>query len=840
MEVSNLLRTWWNENAKRTERLLNWFSFVRRNKPDDDLLQLCVDIINSHPNNLFQNQGHNPIMMLLHTWGEKSPERCGPLLHSLFNAWFALNPGRNPFERDEIKAIDLDSFAEIEKKGPQAFLQGTTDALIRSIDMVVKDGNEGRNQYSFNLRTHSGHRLGFDNFLGKYRSALKEIAQDDPEAVTLYLKKLDPHKRPCLMHLHLEAIQANPVVLGGRLPALVTDKMVFDAGWREADWMSFAHACREAMPHLGTGEKKVLEQAILKYTPEIDFAIQILKTIKQKGEEEPYRTRKSIIYRLNHSGYKQWCILETIGERLISPYTRSRLHVLRRKFPKAIIKPPNNMDVSSVTSPIKPERCARMKDSHWLSAINSYDNNENSRNGLDFLNEAAGQLAFELQEATKKDPARFSDLSLKIPDTAHDAYVKNIIRGLAETKPPADKSSLRNAVKHAHNHPEKPFGLDIARLLEKHPHLAADTEILEILIWYASNGKANESNAIDIIPAERKTITIDTLIQHNESIHTQGMNCSRGSAWEALGSVLWKVPEVENRIWEAVETALKKEYLISVRCCIMKPLMPLFNMNKERFSDSIRKLIVLPDSALHQYDALRLSPLVTYTGIHMFPYIFRLLPELAEELCTKLLECGDKTKELIGAWLVFCESFRNNLYISKADKLASVSLNHRRLLAGVAGDAINWTENRHRAEARLIEFFFDEDEQVRNNAAEAFRSVQAKDVELYKKLAAKFLQSPAFANNGYSLLHMLENATCDVLDLVIEATKQVIIDISINGDRHGRRSTDVHQLQKLLKREYTSSESDPEARKNILDLIDQMLSHEIYGVDSIVTAHDRW
>jgi hypothetical protein len=161
-------------------------------------------------------------------------------------------------------------------------------------------------------------------------------------------------------------------------------------------------------------------------------------------------------------------------------------------------------------------------------------------------------------------------------------------------------------------------------------------------------------------------------------------------------------------------------------------------------------------------------------------------------------------------------------------------------LADVAGDAIKWAENRHRAEALLKEFFFDEDEQVRNKAAEAFRNVQAGEVELYRELAAVFLKSPAFPDNGFSVLHMLEDATCDVLDLVIEATQQVITDITEKGDQHGRRGTDVHQLQDLLKREYTSSESNVEARKKILDLIDLMLSREIYGVDSIVTAHDRW
>jgi len=121
-----------------------------------------------------------------------------------------------------------------------------------------------------------------------------------------------------------------------------------------------------------------------------------------------------------------------------------------------------------------------------------------------------------------------------------------------------------------------------------------------------------------------------------------------------------------------------------------------------------------------------------------------------------------------------------------------------------------------------------------------FRNVRAEEVELYKELAALFLKSPAFLDNGFSVLRMLEDATCDVLDLVIEATQQVITDIMKKSDPQRRHGTDLHELQDLLKREYTSSESNAEARKKILDLIDLMLSHETYGVESIVTAHDRW
>lgn len=363
---------------------------------------------------------------------------------------------------------------------------------------------------------------------------------------------------------------------------------------------------------------------------------------------------------------------------------------------------------------------------------------------------------------------------------------------------------------------------------------------MDILIWYALNGEADDRDIAIEKNAERETISINTLISQDSAFHTRGINHARGKAWEALGSVLWKFPEVENRVWDAIEIALDKETLISVRCCMMEPITALFNMNKKRFCDSIHRLVLISDSTKHQNKARRLSPLTTYRSIHLFPYIFYWLPDLADELTTQLLRSGDRTKELIGAWLIFCESFRNDEFIDRANTLSSNGVDHRRLLAGVASDVIRWAENRHRAESLLKKFFFDEDKHVRNQAATVFNKIQPGEVELYSELSVVFLKSPAFPDNGFSFLRVLENATCDVLDLVIDATQQVINDIVEKGNQNVRRDTDLYGVKDLLQREYTSSESNPGARKRILDLIDLMFMHEIYGADSIVTTHDRW
>jgi hypothetical protein len=834
-EIAIILRSWWEKDKKRTERILHWLSLVTRKKPDDDLIKLCEDVIKSHPVELFQDSAQDRIMMLLHTWVEKSPDRCSNILYLIFKAWFELNPGKNLFKDNEFKVIDKHSLETISKKAPEAFLQGTTDTLIRSINMALEKGKKGENWYDFNFRIYSGSHYGFDKFLGMYRDALKKTAQKSSETALKYLNKMNPHKHPCFMHLYLETIQVNPADLGYLLLTIISYKMVFKAGWHGAEWRSFADAAKAALPFLNEEQKQTIFQTILNYNSELTEAKKAV--LPGKFDKEPAdQYRDHIINDLNSSGYKQFCILETIGEDLLNSEASLKLHQLRRKFPKSDIqKPSKGIGIlSPVPSPIKQPQCDKMSNIHWLSAIKKYNCNEDSRYGHDFIDGGAEQLARELHEATKKDPVRFSKLILEIPYTAHQSYIEHILWGLTEGEAPSN-NLLIQAVKYAHKHPDKPFGSAIARLIKNHHDVVLNSGVLEILIWYALNGKAIENIIAYENNKEKETISINKLIRQGHNLYINGINSERGSAWEALGAVLWKVKDTESRIWEAIEIAFEKEALISIRCCIMRAIVTLFNLNKKRFSYAMQRLTILPNDVQQNY-VEHLSPLITPTCIDIFPYIFGQLPQLADELVIKLLQSGDNTKELIGAWLIFCESFTNNDYIDHADTLASLSIDHKRLFADVASEVISWTENRHRTEALLKKFFFDKDKEVRKHAANVFGNIKAEEFESYKELASVFLKSPAFADNSFAVLNMLKDADCDVLDLVAEAAQQSIKNIAGERNQH----TDFYQIRGLLKQEYTSSESNPDARKKILNLIDLMLINEIYGVDDIIKAHDRF
>lgn len=194
---------------------------------------------------------------------------------------------------------------------------------------------------------------------------------------------------------------------------------------------------------------------------------------------------------------------------------------------------------------------------------------------------------------------------------------------------------------------------------------------------------------------------------------------------------------------------------------------------------------------------------------------------------------------MIGAWHVFRESFQNSDYAALADSFFQNGVVYRRLLADVTSQAVTLDEYRNRAEKILFRCFNDEDKQVRSQAGDAFREIGPSEFERYRELAVQYINSKAFERSSWAFFYAIEEAECKVDDIVISATETLMRDIERNGNDAGRRSMDLHQLQDITKEEYASSESDPNLRRKLLDLIDSMLKLELYGVESIIKAHER-
>jgi len=233
-----------------------------------------------------------------------------------------------------------------------------------------------------------------------------------------------------------------------------------------------------------------------------------------------------------------------------------------------------------------------------------------------------------------------------------------------------------------------------------------------------------------------------------------------------------------------------------------------------------------------------MTPLITHGGINLLPYILASVPDVGRRLLDKLLNSGDETIRMIGAWHVFWCSFRDSAYEAEADQLMEKGDPYRRLAAEVASQAITQEEYRKRAEQQLSRFFDDEDEKVREQAAGVFHHINPNEIPSFHDLAAAYIDSRALERESFHFFHALEMATISVHDLVISAAEKLFASIRAEGIMRNRHS-DLHQLKDLLKREYAGSENDPDQRRRLLDIIDKMLEQEFYGMDEILKAHER-
>jgi len=116
----------------------------------------------------------------------------------------------------------------------------------------------------------------------------------------------------------------------------------------------------------------MIESKILNYWDELNFATEIAHKIDAGQADDRFEGRQAVIRCLNTNGYKQWCILKTIGDACLSAEAKKQFMVLERKFEGQFVANSNNIEFNFVPPPIPAERTKFMTDKQWLKAIKTY------------------------------------------------------------------------------------------------------------------------------------------------------------------------------------------------------------------------------------------------------------------------------------------------------------------------------------------------------------------------------------------------------------------------------------------------------------------------------------
>ena len=821
--VGALLRVWWSRNPAHSDQLIEWFSFFHRIPADPTLVGLLRDVVRSGSADLFPPDVREGIVRLLPGLCETEAAAPAEILQIVFARWFERYPGKHPFTHHQTGEIDISDLASLVEKAPAVFLDGMIPALLESIRIALNENSSSTTLYVL-YRTAA--RGGPDVLFSLYRDAFRSLAETAPKEAERRLDRIDPADHEVLLHLHLETIRANPTDLGHRFADLLSERCLFSAGLHGTEWKSFADSAR-AVVAAGRLAIQTIENRVFRHRPEHDRAKQMLCFAKKDRQAEP-PTKRYAVAALARSGHIEWCVLRTIGTDLLSSRGKTRLAELERKFSTEEVPKPRSYEVTWVGSPISRNATRMMTDEQWFSAIEKYGDEYEKGEGPSVYGMQG--LAGDLERAAKSDPGRFSHIFLRLPEVANPTYGRAVLDGLAGAEH-VDEHVTIAALHTAHTRARQPFGLQIVRVVRRHPACLRDDDVFEALLWYAEHGDAAEMRESGHEEDAEEPVSIDALVSAGDALLTCGINSARGAAWEVLGQVVESNPHRAPEIQALAERRASEETCVPVRAMMLHALSPLFNLDRARFGVLLRRLT--EPIANDRDDVLALVPMTTEFGVRLFPYIERDLPDIALDLMGRMIDSPNTNLHLIGTYWALAERLRHGNSTNLFPDIQRRSPVHAKIWASILSEFATHTEFRDMAISEIEKLFFHKAAEVRKAAAEVFLNIPGDDFSYFMDLARAFVRSPAIKDAAYEIIYALEKTSCDVTELVIEVGEILVRDSS-DG-----QVPPMYQLQSILKREYVNSQGRPEFRRRFLDLFDCMAEKEIYEAEDLMKLDDR-
>lgn len=521
-------------------------------------------------------------------------------------------------------------------------------------------------------------------------------------------------------------------------------------------------------------------------------------------------------------GYPQLVLLDAIAASRRTDAINHRLQEWKRKFtniellkPLGIIEPPKSSKAWLVGSPIPKKAAEKMTDEQWLKAIARYDYND-VRSGFQRTGQIIGEaneLSRLLESQVKQEPVRFAKLICQFPDNANSFYFDAVLRGLAEVE--LDVETAFMVCQRCHQLPNYPCGRCISWLMGKLPDLAWSEEAFDIVTWYALNDSNPEQE------------TSNGQVYYDGDILNVGINSTRGSAVSAIAQLILAYKNRASYFREHLQKIVQ-DSSIAVRSCAVEALTAMLNYDRDLAVSLFQRLCDTEDALLG-------TQTVEYFLFYALQTHFEVLASIVE----RMIMCELPEVVKIGTRQACVAS----LNIEEARWLAELCLSgtetHRIAAAEIFVTNFRIAHFRKFCEDTLIRLFQDASEQVRSQAARCFLHFEGDELGDYISLVEAFVDSRAFYNDDYNLIHALEKTTAKlpnevtyrVCDRFLEGLR------SDDADVRERGSIKADEVSQLLLQLY--SQKDPNLKLRCLDLIDFMTQMEVYKLAEVLTQYDR-
>lgn len=755
------------------------------------------------------------------SWIEASPQDAARIFGAQLECWFRVNLEGHPFRRHyEVDGMSMHWAIELAKAAPLAFLDHLLPYMRLAMERCVESDERPAEDHIW-WRHWDRTDVHSADLLDVVRSALAEVARDDPLAATRLLRAMEPEAYVTSLHLLLETIPTNPKALRALLLDQLDNPGLFEAGWHMADGYSAGRAITATMPWMSEAERERVETVVLSLRPEIDDAKRALARHQTENDEprSPPKTGQFATYSLNESGMREWSVLTQIGVEWLSPRASRRRAELDRKFAGRTPEQPDGIRGGRVLSPIAAERTKLMNDNAWLNAIMKFSKlGDETRWRGDGLRGGASQLSQELRERAKEAPERFLALLSRFPDGTHEDFAQGLVAGIAEAKPGSEMIE-RVLATIDENPAARPDDRSLVWMVQ-----ACKTPLgprAEALLLRVATGNDDSTGLGDINNGERdKEPSWKQAFGLGGHLHGKAINSARGVALVKLGSMCWNSKEAFERLRPLIDPIIGSSAAAHVHSALSGLLMSSLKHTGRQGVDWVLCTARACPEALFTSD-----------GQQIVRWVADLDKDSFAQLIKIYLVNESPLARGFAALAIFRQCLGDSEWLPIAETLLDCGAEYRSAAAAVA--AANFESARFGTTCTnwLIRMFDDDDKSVRDEASDCFRRMSTSDIARHAGLFEAYIASEHFEMDHTYFLHQLEHAPPGLDEVMLKLLEGTVL-ATIKSDRTSF-SYEMRQIGEMALRIYASSIDYPQRRTKALDIIDLLVERGLMEMQKL-------
>jgi hypothetical protein len=690
--------------------------------------------------------------------------------------------------------LERDLFAKVARGAPLEYLRAVLPIVLAVIRNAGRPDTDGRISdpvwpFRFYGKAHDV-RFGLIEGL---EVALAATASEQPDAFAPVRDELVAARSRTADDLLVHAYTAAEGTFAAEAAVwILANPHRIEVGYVDSSYWRGRELVAAVWPHVDANARAALEAMLLNLYPEWE---------------------RSVGGHRSH-GHAQFTILDGLPADELSGIGRRRLEELRRKFGQA--HGPRGVVVGRVGSPVPTEKVRHLTDEQWLRAMRTYTA-DGSRHDRPFgRGGGVYELAGQLHDATREDPARFVQLGLELPDDVHPAYPEAILRGIADAETVSSQDVFA-FVRRCHDLPGRPCGRWIADPIARHadPVLVPD-DVVDLVAWYATS---------DPDPSDASNPFTEHGHGPRMRLLNAGINTNRGRIAGAIARLLWRGCPLDP--WRSTVLALVTDPADAVRACAAETLLAALRIDREWVATAASQLVAGREEVASSAHAERLLWFLTLTH-----------PETSLPIIVRLVDSDDADVAQVGGRLAALAGLAAPDAAHVVDRALAGSPGARLGVAQVYAEQMGDESARPVCRQGLFKLFGDEEEGVRREAATAFRHLHDDALALEQELVQAFVESPALGEHPDDLLAAFLDSSVVLPDVSVQACLRII---DIAGTEAGAISSawsaKMPDVASVAVRVHAYG--TPEARNGALAVIDRLAEVSAYGLDRAIGQLER-